>query len=373
MQCISAINSTTLLLRAGCPFVFFFWHQELLQNCVASTLGDSRRNHHSLTIFVRGFVVKSGDWRESAYWICTFSNSQWHVQAELGNGRCDLNHPESRVWSLKVFINLWGNGFNRKLRCRHIYLFLTDFSWLEFVHMVAISCQSGGKIHRFIWHSTAQSAVALRWSSMSKFFPCSGFGAFLKFIRRSISHGSDVPEQHRLRGEISCLVGFSGFPFRSCCHGCFLEKWNLQLQKTRGDWGPDGVFQGLLLCTATGVLQEGRAGTDVAVAVAKQVKDLDTRSAEATSEDDRVMIHSLIEQMPGGFDRMNTFIRETIRLALENSHEHYEDAFTHLMHELSSIPTGSTWSPRLPTLLTDRCHETYEISRPVGPKPWFST
>lgn len=117
------------------------------------------------------------------------------------------------------------------------------------------------------------------------------------------------------------------------------------------------------------MLQEGRAGTDVAVAVAKQVKDLDTRSAEATSEDDRVMIHSLIEQMPGGFDRMNTFIRETIRLALENSHEHYEDAFTHLMHELSSIPTGSTWSPRLPTLLTDRCHETYEISRPVGPKP----
>ena len=54
--------------------------------------GDSRRNHHSLTVFVRGFMVKSGDWRESAYWICTFSNSQWHVQAELGNGRCDLNH-----------------------------------------------------------------------------------------------------------------------------------------------------------------------------------------------------------------------------------------------------------------------------------------
>lgn len=67
------------------PFVFFFWHHEikerllseLLQNCV-----------------VRGFVVKSGDWRESAYWICTFSNSQWHVQAELGNGRCELNHLE---------------------------------------------------------------------------------------------------------------------------------------------------------------------------------------------------------------------------------------------------------------------------------------
>lgn len=26
-------------------------------------------------------------WREPAYWICTFSNSQWHIKEELGNGR----------------------------------------------------------------------------------------------------------------------------------------------------------------------------------------------------------------------------------------------------------------------------------------------
>ena len=26
-------------------------------------------------------------WREPAYWICTFSNSQWHIAEELGNGR----------------------------------------------------------------------------------------------------------------------------------------------------------------------------------------------------------------------------------------------------------------------------------------------
>ncbi len=201
---------------------------------------------------------------------------------------------------------------------------------------------------------------------MRKLFPCRGFGAFLKFIRRSVSRVR-VPEQHRRSEVFSCLVGF---PFLELLPW-HMEEWNPQLQKTHCDRvsGPGGQFRGLLLCTATGVLQEGRAGTDVAVAVAKRVKDLDTRSAEATSEDDRVMIHSLIEQMPGGFDRMNTFIRETIRLALENSHEHYEDAFRHLMHELSSIPTGSTCSPRLPTLLTDRCHETYAVSSPVGPKP----
>ena len=27
------------------------------------------------------------DWRSSAYWICTFSNSQWHVKDELGHGK----------------------------------------------------------------------------------------------------------------------------------------------------------------------------------------------------------------------------------------------------------------------------------------------
>lgn len=49
-------------------------------------------------------------------------------------------------------------------------------------------------------------------------------------------------------------------------------------------------LKGLLLCTSTGVLQEGRAGTDVAVRVAERAADLDTRSAEATCEEDRQMI-----------------------------------------------------------------------------------
>ena len=28
-----------------------------------------------------------GDWEDSSYWICTFSNSQWHVKEELGLGQ----------------------------------------------------------------------------------------------------------------------------------------------------------------------------------------------------------------------------------------------------------------------------------------------
>ena len=116
-------------------------------------------------------------------------------------------------------------------------------------------------------------------------------------------------------------------------------------------------FHGLLLCTSTGVLQQGNAGTDVAVAVASTVAELDTRSAKATDEKDRLMIHSLIENMPGGFDTMNSFVRDTICSALEASHLHYESTFKTLVKNLTSRDSSSrsTQSPRfapLPTLLT---------------------
>ena len=55
----------------------------------------------------------------------------------------------------------------------------------------------------------------------------------------------------------------------------------------------------------------------MAVAVAKTMAELDTQKAEATVESDRLMIHQLIAAMPGGFDAVNTFVRETICKALE--------------------------------------------------------
>ena len=128
-----------------------------------------------------------------------------------------------------------------------------------------------------------------------------------------------------------------------------------------------GQFQGLLLCTSTGILQEGKAGADVSVAVGKTVAELDTRSAEATDEEDRAMIHSLIEKMPGGFDAMNSFVRDTICKALEASHVQYENAYQDLLQHLASVPMQpmpadalpsspvplqSTSAGALPTLLT---------------------
>ena len=185
-----------------------------------------------------------GEWRDSAYWICTFSNSQWDVKAELGHGK----------WQESSFYLAL-----RSPDCQGTTMIIDE---------LVLPLQR-------IW--------------------------FLFEVYQTISLS------------------------QSEC------------------------FQGLLLCTSAGVLQKGNAGTDVAVAVAKTVADLDTRSAEATEESDRLMIHALIESMPGGFDAMNTFVRATICKALEASHIHYETTLKSLMQNLTSqvVPSAP-----LPTLLT---------------------
>lgn len=173
----------------------------------------------------------ASEWRGLGYWICTFSNSQWKVEDELGKG----------VWQESSFY------------------------------------------------------LALRSPS------CKGTAMV-------------IDEQVLPLQRIWCLF--------EVYHTILLSQ--------------NDHFQGLLLCASTGVLQEGRAGTDVAVRVAQRARDLDTRSAGASNEADLQMIHALIKEMPGGFDAMNDFVRETICRALEASHDHYEQTFRGLIGELTS-------------------------------------
>lgn len=189
----------------------------------------------------------ASDWRELAYWICTFSNSQWHVKDELGNGQ----------WEESSFY------------------------------------------------------LALRSPS------CKGTAMI-------------IDEQVLPLQRIWCL---------------FEVYHTIRLSQSEN-------FQGLLLCTSTGVLQQGRAGTDVAVKVAERAADLDTRSAEASDEEDRQMILALIEELPGGFNAMNNYVRERICEALEASHQHYEATFKGLICELTSRVAAARAESQLPTLLT---------------------
>ena len=78
----------------------------------------------------------------------------------------------------------------------------------------------------------------------------------------------------------------------------------------------DTGFGGLQFCTSTGVINAGQSGTDVAMATAKRLANLDMRSADASNPDDLRMIRDLVERMPGGFDSMNSFVRSSMRTAL---------------------------------------------------------
>lgn len=183
-------------------------------------------------------------WQNTAYWICTLSNSQWHVKDELGNGK---------------------------------------------------------------------------WQDSS----------FYLALRSPDCKGTTMIIDDRV------------LPLQRIW--CLFEVYQTILLSQNGSDG----FQGLLLCTSAGVLQQGNAGTDVAVAVAKTVAELDTENAKASDESDRLMIHKLIESMDGGFDYMNTFVRKTICKALEASHSHYETALKTLMEDLTETH---------PTLLTSRAN-----------------
>ena len=80
---------------------------------------------------------------------------------------------------------------------------------------------------------------------------------------------------------------------------------------SQGDQG----FGGLHFCTSTGVINQGQSGTDVAMATAKRLASLDLREAQATNAEDQRTIRELVEQMPGGFDAVNAFVRGSIRQA----------------------------------------------------------
>ncbi|CAE7843298.1 FRAS1 [Symbiodinium necroappetens] len=179
-------------------FVSHYWGTALRH------FADSVRKHAQL--------IHGEDWKTNAYWICTFSNNQWAVEEELGNGQ----------WQESSF-----------------YLALRDA---------------------------------------------------------------------RCRGTAMVLDELALPLTRAWCLFEVLQTLLLSQQ--------DKSFGGLQFCTSTGVINAGQSGTDVAMATAKRLANLDMCRADASNPDDLRMIRDLVEQMPGGFDSMNSFVRSSMRTAL---------------------------------------------------------
>jgi len=185
------------------------------------------------------------DWQSTAYWICTFSNNQWEVEAELGQG----DYQES---------------------------------------------------------------------------------SFYKSLRSESCEGTVM------------VLDEQALPLRRAW--CLFELLQTKLIASERA----SSFQGLLLCTSSGVLRNGQGGIEIAMKVATCLATLDLRDAKATDERDLVMIQSLVEKMPGGFHATNAFVRKSIRDCLILAHQNFEVDFGKLLEILNeSLPADA-----LPTLLS---------------------
>lgn len=117
---------------------------------------------------------------------------------------------------------------------------------------------------------------------------------------------------------------------------CLFEVLQTLLLTARGQG-----YNGLLLCTVVGVLNYGNGGADVGLAIAAKLAALDLRSAAATCETDKNMIHALVEQMPGGFASVNGFVRLAIRDAILSMQTRFQEDCSAIVLTLgASVPQG---------------------------------
>lgn len=85
------------------------------------------------------------------------------------------------------------------------------------------------------------------------------------------------------------------------------------------------------MCTESGVLNDGSASLDVALALATRLASLDLRSATASNPKDKEMIDARVRSMPGGFESVNQFVKSQVRGALLASRMNFESDFSKVM------------------------------------------
>lgn len=110
---------------------------------------------------------------------------------------------------------------------------------------------------------------------------------------------------------------------------CLFEVLQTRLKENEAD-----NFQGLWLCTSSGVLHEGKAGVDVAMRIAERLATLRLEDATASVKKDKDMIDELVAQMPGGFPAMNRFVRQKIYDALLAMRSSFSADFNTLLQSL---------------------------------------
>jgi len=102
-----------------------------------------------------------------------------------------------------------------------------------------------------------------------------------------------------------------------------------------------GDFAGIEFATPVGLLSSGISGVDTVMAMAGRLANLKLEDAKAAREDDKRMIDSEVQKMPGGFPFFNNYIRERVREALQNVHASFEADFVQTVAALRSAQHDS--------------------------------
>jgi len=124
---------------------------------------------------------------------------------------------------------------------------------------------------------------------------------------------------------------------------CLFEVFQTcKLTAQRSDYG------GLLMCTTSGVLQNGDVSVDMVVVLARTMSTIRMEDAVATRIEDKMMIDACVQSLEGGFAAVNRYVRRRIKAALDEAHVAFEGHFTALVMALD----GNISTP--PTLLARR-------------------
>jgi hypothetical protein len=152
---------------------------------------------------------------------------------------------------------------------------------------------------------------------------------------------------------------------------CLFEVLQTNLLQEKRRMQNLGSFQ-FLFGTHAGVINAGCTSADMVLRIVRKLKDVDLRTAQASHQQDKEMIDSLIIA-EGGFDAMNAFVRSNIKDVLQVAKGHLEQEFDELHESLGRAQAESL--ARIPTMMIPRTLPTqslYSASRHSSNSPTHS-
>lgn len=95
------------------------------------------------------------------------------------------------------------------------------------------------------------------------------------------------------------------------------------------------AFQ-LLLGTSSGVMNYGESSMDLALKISKKLATLRLQDAQASCPEDKLMINEAVSKHPGGFQAVNAFLFEAVKLALQQTELRFRTDVAQLHEDLAS-------------------------------------